>query len=120
MYSLEQSKVRPGNCCGFGYPDTDYLSIPSFQVASCCLYLYCFPPPKRCMMYFPKNISAPTKLLYFTTPSQKCLLLLMLTIKEIMFLIFSLKFQYFSLWILYHHHIVGEKSWVKNADFRIL
>lgn len=97
----------------FSYPDADYLRIPTFQVASCCLYLSCFPPPTWCTVYFPADISAPTKPVYFTTPSQKCLLL-----PEIMFLTSSLRFQYFSLCIVYHRHIVGEKSLGKEYRFQ--
>lgn len=63
-----KAKWEPGIFVNFSYPDTDYLSIPSFQVASCCLYLYCFSPPKWCTVYFPEVISAPHQAILFHGP----------------------------------------------------
>lgn len=70
-----KAKWDLGIFVNFSHPHTDFLSIPNCPESSCCLYLCCFSPPKGYTVYFPWDISAPTKLLYFTTWSQNCLLL---------------------------------------------
>jgi hypothetical protein len=76
------SKAMSGN---FVNSETDYLKTPTFQVASCWLYLLLF-SNQLMAVYFPVDVSAPSKILYFTTPCQKFLLL-----PEIRFLPSSLK-----------------------------
>lgn len=107
VYSLRQSQVRSGNLGGF------QLSLWSehtlFHVASCCVYLHCFSPPKWCSVYLPADILCPNRATSYE-PSQEFLLL------PEMFLTSSLEFQWLSLWIFKHYNVI-EMIYAENTDF---